>query len=181
MVKHTVSVLALLVALVGLALGQEGEQPLKRAKVGDYAVFKSGLENAKESQMTMRVEVIAVTDKEVTVKFTTYFKGVEPKVSEQKFDITKQYDPTGVEKNPNIIKVEDTGKGQETLKIDGKEYKCDWRANRVTAKAGDMEIVSTSKVWISKDAPVFGLVKTETKVLGQNSVMVLTEAGNKKK
>ena len=131
--------------------------------------------------MTMRMEVIAVTDKEVTIKFTTYFKGVEPKVSEQKVDITKKYDPAGVAKNPNITKVEDTGKGQETLKIDGKEYKCDWRANRVTAKVGDMEIVSESKVWLSKDAPVYGLVKTETKTLGQNSIMVLTEAGSKKK
>jgi hypothetical protein len=43
-----------------------------------------------------------------------------------------------------------------------------------------MDITTESKVWTSKDAPVFGLVRTETKVFGQVTVMELTESGSKK-
>jgi hypothetical protein len=43
-----------------------------------------------------------------------------------------------------------------------------------------MVITSESKVWLSKNAPVFGLVKTETTSGGVRTGMELTEAGNKK-
>ena len=78
------------------------------------------------------------------------------------------------------MKIVDTGKGQDNLTINGKDYRCEWTSNTVTVKAGDKEITTESKVWTSKDAPVYGLVKSESKVFGQVTVMELTESGNKK-
>jgi hypothetical protein len=49
-----------------------------------------------------------------------------------------------------------------------------------TVTQNGMEIVTESKLWMSKDAPVFGMVETETKAFGQVTVEELTEAGNTK-
>jgi hypothetical protein len=152
---------------------EDGRLPLEKAKVGDYVVFK--MIGAVPGTVTQ--EVVAVTDKEVTIRFTSVFNGMAQKPTEQTFPKTQKADPAQQAKN---LKIVETGMGQETLKIGGKDYKCDWRSNKITATAGDMVITSESKVWLSKDAPVFGLVKTETTSVGVRSGMELTEAGNKK-
>ncbi|QVL33303.1 hypothetical protein KIH39_05145 [Telmatocola sphagniphila] len=175
MLKILLSILFITIA--GPALAQEVVPPLKKAKIGDYVIFKMDSAGAK---MSMRQEVTAVTDQEVTVTTTTTINGMQQKDLEQKFKLNEKYDPSAMAKNQKDAKIEATGKGEETLKIDGKSYKCSWQGNKVTVKNGDMEIVSESKVWISKDAPVFGLVKTETKVFGQTSTLILVESGSKK-
>jgi hypothetical protein len=177
MAKRFVAALSVCLAVAVWAAAQEAEQPLKRAKVGDYVVFK--MDNA-QAKMTMRQEVTAVTDKEVTIRSTTTINGMELKASDQTIDFTKKADPAVEAKNRKDNNVVETGKGQETLKINGKEYKCAWTSNTVTVKNGNMEFITESKVWTSQDAPLYGLVKTVSKVLGQVAVMELTEAGNKK-
>jgi hypothetical protein len=164
-------VCVLLVA--GFAGAQEdGGFWLKKAKVGDYVVFKLIGSPGTETQ-----EVIAVTDKDVTIRFTSVFNGLAQKPLELTFSKDPKVDPSQKAKN---LKIVETGTGQETLKIGGKDYLCDWRSNKITATAGDMVITSESKIWNCKDAPVFGLVKTETTSGGVRSGMELTEAGNKK-
>jgi hypothetical protein len=177
MAKRCLGVLSLFLVLAVLAQAQEAEQPLKKAKVGDYVIFKLSSDVAK---MSMRQEVTAVTEKEVTIRSTTTVNGMELKATEQTIDISNKADPAVEARNRKDKKIVDTGKGQETLKINGKDYRCEWRSNTTTVTAGGKEITSESKVWTSKDAPVYGLVKTESKVFGQVTVMELTEAGSKK-
>ena len=105
---------------------------LKKAKVGDYVVFKM-----IGSVGTMTQEVVAVTDKDVTIRFTSIFNGLAQKPTEQTFSKIQKADPAQKAKN---LKIVDTGMGQETLKIGGKDYRCDWRSNKITATAGDMVI-----------------------------------------
>ena len=104
------------------APAQEAQQPLKKAKVGDYVVFKLDNDLAKVS---MRQEVTAVTEKEVTIRSTTTVNGMNLKPAEQTIDITKKSDPTVEAKNRKENKIVDTGKGRETLKINGKDYRCE--------------------------------------------------------
>ncbi len=156
---------------------QEPEQPLKRAKVGDYAIYK--LSGAGVNG-TSKQEVIAVTDKEVTIRFTSTVNGIEQKPTEQKIDFTKKADPAVEAENRKKFKIVDTGKGQETMTINGKDYRCDWRSSTTTATVNGMDIVTESKLWMSRDAPVFGMVKTESKTFGQTTVVELTDAGSQK-
>ena len=172
MAKRLMTVFCVLL-VAGFAGAQEGGGFwLKKAKVGDYVVFKT-----IGSPGTTTQEVIAVTDKDVTIRFTSVFNGLAQKPTEQTFSKTPKADPAQKAKN---LKIVETGTGKETLKIGGKEYRCDWRSNKITATAGNMVIESESKVWLSKDAPVFGLVKTETTSGGVRTGMELTDAGNKK-
>jgi hypothetical protein len=128
----------------------------------------------------MRQEVTAVTDKTVTIKTTSKTNGFELPASEQTVDIATKYDPAVEAKNRKDNRIVDTGNGEETLKINGKEYKCKWRMNKASVSQGGVNIDTESKVWLSDDAPVYGLVKTETQVFGQATVMELSEAGSKK-
>ena len=104
--------------LTGIAGAQEGDQqPLERAKVGDYVVFKM----IGSVPGTITQEVVAVTDKDVTIRFTSVFNGLAQKPTEQTFPKTQKADPAQKAKN---LKIVEAGTGQETLKIGGKDYRC---------------------------------------------------------
>jgi hypothetical protein len=177
MAKRFLAALPLLAGMAACAIAQESDQPLAKAKVGDWAVYTS---TGAQFKMTMRQELVTIKGKDVTVKFTSTVNGLDLPASEQTFDVSKKVDPfVGADKADNL-KIKETGVGKETLKVNGKDYVCDWRANHITTTANGQEIVSESKVWMSKDAPLFGLVKTETRTLGMLTVMELTESGTKK-
>jgi hypothetical protein len=177
MAKWFFGVLSLLVAFGGFASADEPDFPLTRAKVGDWVVFKMDSGNAK---MRMRQEVTEVTDKTVTIKSIVSYNDVEqPPVIKTEDKISKD-DPAVEAKNRKEFKYIDTGKGQETLKINGKDYRCDWKSMTTTATVNGMEITTASTLWMSKDAPVYGLVKTETKSNGSVDVMELIDSGSKK-
>jgi hypothetical protein len=165
--------LLLLLVVAGYAMAQEVDAPLKKAKVGDYVVFKM----SGPVPGTMRQEVTAVSDKEVTIKTTSTINGMALPAEEKAFPITSKPDAASLNKDVKIVA---ESMGQETLKINGKEYKCKWRAVTTVAKAGGMEVKSEGKVWISMDAPVFGMVKTESKTFGMVTVVELAEVGNRK-
>jgi hypothetical protein len=48
-----------------------------------------------------------------------------------------------------------------------------------TSTAGGVTVKTESKLWMSKDAPVYGMVRTETKSMGQTYVMELVDSGHK--
>ncbi len=177
MAKHFVSTVLICALVAGFATAQQIDQPLKRAKVGDYVVFKTDSPGVK---MTMRQEVTEVTEKTVTIKSVSTVNGMELPADVKTEDLTKSADPAVIAENVKKFKVVDTGKGTETLKINGKEYRCEWKSMTTTVTANGMEIKTESKLWMSKDAPVYGLVKTETKTFGMVTVMELTESGSKK-
>jgi hypothetical protein len=177
MAKRFLAALPLLAGMAACAIAQESDQPLANAKVGDWAVYTT---TSAQFKSTMREEVVAIKGKLVTVKFTSTVNGIDLPASEQTFDVSKKVDPNaGVDKADNL-KIKETGVGKETLKVNGKDYVCDWRANHIIATANGQEIVSESKVWISKDGPLFGMVKTETRASGILTMMELTESGTKK-
>ncbi len=176
MAQRFLGVLLLILVGVGYASAQQAKEPLRNAKVGDYVVYKlSG-----QVQGTMRQEVTAVTGNKVTIKTTSTTGGFALPPSDQTVDITTRYDPAAEARNRKELKFVDTGHGEETLSINGRAYRCQWSSNTTTVTQGGTEIVSESKVWTSPDAPVYGLVKTETKVFGQTTLIELTEAGNKR-
>ena len=163
----------ILLNVAGLTLAQDADLPLKRAKVGDYVVFKM----TGPITGSMRQEVIAVSDKDVTVKTISTLNGMTLPAEVKAYPISSKADPAAGNKDVKIVA---ESSGTETLKIGGKDYRCTWRAVTTSAKVGDMEVKSEAKVWISRDAPVFGMVKTVSTTFGMTTTVELSEAGGAK-
>lgn len=120
------------------------DQPLRRAKVGDYTVFKmSGMMPG-----TLTVEVIGATDSNVTIRMAAVVNGITQKPMEETVPRTlKQEQVLGgmpVHKS-----------GQEILRVNGKEYRCDWKSYRERCEISGRETGAELKVWTSVDAPLF--------------------------
>jgi hypothetical protein len=162
-----------LLSLAGLTWAEDADVPLKRAKVGDYVVFKM----SGPASGSMRQEVVAVSEKDVTIKTITTINGMTLPADTRAFPINSKADPAAGNKD---VKIVDEKSGTETLKIGGKEYRCTWRAVTTLAKVGDMEVKSEGKVWISKDAPVFGMVKTVSTTFGTTTEVELSEVSSAK-
>jgi hypothetical protein len=179
-------VFAVAVFLLPLASrGQDkDENPFRKAKVGDYATFKMTTSvMGKDIEITMKQTVTAVDDKEVTVKASTSFMGIEVPGGSQstKIDLTKPYDPTmAAAGGKGKGKFEKSGEGKEKIKIGDKEYDCTWIAGKVTADVKGKAINSDIKAWFAKTVPLSGMVKMEMKSNLANVVMELTETGSAK-
>jgi hypothetical protein len=158
------------------APGQEKiDNPLKNAKLGDFADYKVTLKaDGRISEVIMKKKVIAKSDTEVTLNITASEMGKSRSPEEEKVDLTKPYNPLGVMGRAH--KFEKTGEGKEKLKIGDKTYDCNWitgKQDRPEAPVGVPDV----KVWYSQSVPVMGIVKVEFKTI---FVMELTDSGNAK-
>jgi hypothetical protein len=178
---------ALLVLLVPFAAtAADDENPLKNAKVGDYATYKMDMKVGDLALTgTLTSSVTAKTDKEATVKVTGKINNMDIPPQEQKIDLTKPFDPTKMSSLPAGVdaKVEKLKEGKEKVTVGGKEYDTNWTTYKVAAKAQGMDINADVKAWTSKDIPL-GTAKMEMTmaIAGQKMTMTmeLSESGNKK-
>ena len=130
-----------------------------------------------------RKTVTAKSDKEVTIKTIMTLNGAESLPTEEKIDLTKPYEPTkllGLKESE--AKIEKVSEGNEKVKIGTKEYDCTLIKLKTKNNVGGKETTSDVQLWISKDAPLGGMVKLE--VLGERGVPANTwlefkESGSK--
>src|ERR1043165_1695653 len=172
---------ALVLATLAFAsFAADEENPYKSAKIGDWVEYKSNTEaQGFKMESKMKHSVTAKTDKEVTVAIEMDMNG-QKHTQEMKIDLTQKYDPTtaGAPPGQKAPKVEKVKEGDETLTIGGKAYKSHWTESKMTMDAGGQPMETESKTWISKDAPLGGLVKMEMKMgAGMKTTMELTGSG----
>ena len=179
-VKVLKAVLALAVLVYSAApelLQAADENPFKSAKVGDWVEFKQATQMAAGNmEATMKQTVTAKDEKTVTLKMEVSANGMKPPPQEVKIELDKPYDPT---QTPENAKIEKLKEGDETITAGGKEYKCHWVQSKVTVDHEGTKFETESKSWISKDAPLGGLVKMEMeiKAMGTKTLMELTGSG----
>jgi hypothetical protein len=164
----SVAIVAWLVAFpVG---GQEkNDNPLKNAKVGDFAVYKVTLKaDDRIIEVILKKQVIAKSDSEATLNLTSTEMGKPRSPEMQKIDLSKPYDPLTVMGRAH--KFEKTGDGKEKLKLGEKSYDCNWVSGK---QINDTKV----KVWYSKSVPVLGIVKVDFHGI---FLMELTDSGNGK-
>jgi hypothetical protein len=151
-------VLAGVLLLAKGSLAGEKENPLKKAKVGDWVSYSmtNDMRGMKTSS-AIKQTVKAKDEKELTLLIEMDTAG-QKYSQEAKIPLDKPYDPTaGVAKMPQA-KMETLGEGDETITVGGKQYACHWVQIRATMESGT---VSTSKVWNCPDVPLGGTVKME--------------------
>jgi len=176
---------AVFLALLPLAARAEekGDNPFRNAKVGDWVEYKMVTNvGAFKADGTVKMTVTAKTDKEATLKGVATVNGTETPAQETKIDLTKPYDPLSAANLPKgaDVKVEKTGMGKDKVKAMGKDYDCDWVKFKVNGKSQGVDLDGDAKVWMSKAAPLGGMVKMEmnAKVAGMDMKMTMELANS---
>ncbi len=173
-----------IVAVASVALAKDEENPYKKTKVGDFAIYKmTTTVGGMTVEGTITQTVSAKSDKEVTLKVTGKVNGTDIPAQEQKIDLTKPFDPTKTSLPPGTeATVEKLKDGKEKVKAAGKEYATKWESYKVKAKTNGMEIDANVKTWMSKELPLL-VVKLEmtAEIAGMKMEMQmeLSEAGSK--
>jgi hypothetical protein len=183
-----VALFALVVALSPVARAEE-ENPLKKAKVGDFAKYKMTMSIlGMDISMDTIVTVSQKDDKEATLETEVKAPAGFPVPQEKQkttVDLTKPLDPT---KNMNLpagtkAKLDKLKSGSEKIKLGGKEYDCTWETYKMKVEQGGMEVEGNIKVWNAKNF-AFGSVKMEMtmEIQGQKMEMKMemTDTGSKK-
>jgi hypothetical protein len=154
-----------LVAVSIFNVNAEEENPFKNAKVGDWTAYKVANQMAgMVMDLEMKSTVIKKTDTEATVEVVTKLNTQEFK-SQYTVKLDEKYDPrsTGLKD----VTMTETGKGEETLTIAGKELKTKWTSYELTGKADNGQAIkSKGKAWVSTEIPLGGLVKSEGEMAG---------------
>lgn len=148
------------------------DNPLKNAKVGDWAAYKTT--NKKMGGMAMEMEmkktVSAKTATQVTIEVVTSVMGQEMK-SSYTVDLTQKYDARAVQlKDKGNVEIKELDKGEETITVGGKALKTTWTSFEAVSTAGGQAISTKGKAWACPDVPLDGLVKSEMQVAGAGTM-----------
>ncbi|MCZ7647890.1 MAG: hypothetical protein M5U26_21970 [Planctomycetota bacterium] len=152
---------AVLAALLVLSAARaEDDNPYKAAAVGDWVEYKNVIVQPGGAKMesTMKQTVTAKDDKSVTIKNAVSMMGQNHE-SEQTINLEEKYEPAPKVPNGKAEKLEE---GAEKIAVGGTDYDCKWYKYKVTADINGGQMVSTFKVWVCKDVPISGMVKTES-------------------
>jgi hypothetical protein len=166
--------LILALFLVPLGVRADEENPFKKAKKGDWVEYKMTTSAMGFNiEGTLKQTITEKDDKSVTMKITGKAMGNDFPPQTQKIDLTKPFVPgAGLVPGGANAKVEKLDSGKETLEVGGKKHECEW----VKTKVNDAEV----KVWLSKSAPLGGMVKMEMKSKVANVTLEMTEFGTDK-
>ncbi len=163
------------------ARAEDKENPYKSAKKGDWVSYKTtGKFGDFKSEGTTKQTVTEKDEKFVTIKVATNSMGRDLPATEMKIDLTKPFNPSSSAFPRGGAKIEKLDSGKETIEVGGKKYECEWVKSKVTVEANGMKIESESKVWMSKSAPLSGMVRMETKLPQGSMTMELTDSGGDK-
>lgn len=174
---------ALLALIASEFSAADEENPFRKAKVGDYAKYSTVLLTGGAEVKGARVQTVtAASEKEVTLKTVTEIGGKEVpnKRPDQKIDLSKPFDPAADDFTAGT-KWEKLKQGKEKVKVNGKEYECDWATYKPVAP-GKADPTGELKVWTCPDVP-FVVRRSLTMKFNGNELhytVELTEFGGKK-
>ena len=153
---NCVSIVAALAVLVlGLSAHAEEENPFKKVKVGDWAEYTISTKIAGFStDSTQKRTVVKKTDSEVTLEIEANGGKASAVIK-----LNEKYEPEKLMDAEATVKV--IAEGNENLSVAGKSMDTKWRTADVISKAQGHEVKTKSKVWVSPDAPLDGVVKLE--------------------
>jgi hypothetical protein len=172
-------VLCALAFLSGLTAAQEKTHPFAKAKVGDWVAYKVET-GSPSANITIKQTVSARDAEGVTLKVEMSMGGKPLQATDQRVSLMEPFDPARMLQSPAVkSQVTKLGEGEETVMVTGKKYKCTWVKNRVITEFNGQIIETNSKMWVSKDVALGGLVRAETETAGAVTVMELTGVGSR--
>lgn len=145
MKRWTLAAMGLVLLLTIGVMAMDIPNPLKNAKVGDWALMEM------QGGIQQKQTVLKITVDAVTVKMDTIMNG--KLINSMEMDLPLK----GKGSAEAAMAPEDGPEpkiGSETVTLNGKELKC--TTYEVTSEHG------TTKTWICSDIPINGMVKSET-------------------
>lgn len=164
--------LNLLVFLVAVNSHAADDNPLRNAKVGDWAAYKMTATDEQDALKSKKT-ITAKDEKSATVKVDAEKGGKKMPSQEVKIALDKPYDPTYTD-NPAGAVVEKVGEGDDNIKIGDKEHRCHWVRTKVSL--GGATKIST--IWTNNELPLGGVVKLEASVGVQKVTLEMTAYGH---
>ncbi|MBI3407785.1 MAG: hypothetical protein HY040_05440 [Planctomycetes bacterium] len=154
-----------------------------KAKVGDWVEYKQtntfGAKDVKIKDVIVKQTVKAVDDKKVTIRIEMTVDGKTRPSTEKQISLDELVDPLksiGKDK----AKVEKLESGKETIEVANKKLECEWISFKTTSDLKGKTIETTTKVWINREIPVNGLVRSESSFAGGKFALELTGFGRGK-
>ncbi|MCW8133895.1 MAG: hypothetical protein KIS92_26345 [Planctomycetota bacterium] len=169
--KAAAKVVFLLGAVLGLTLAVRAEEkkkeehPYKQAKVGDWIEYKiTDVKSGRSFESRFKLTVKEKYENEIVFKRNEHYDGRDMPEGEEHIELNKPYRQDG---DGESFQYEITATKDDKVTVGGKEYACKLVEMKITTSGIDTEEI-TRKVWISKDVPLDGIVKSVTKH-GQNT------------
>ncbi len=164
------------------AAGSLPAQPppaLVQARVGDWVSLK--VVGKPGVSIILKQTLIARDDTTATIKIDRITGDKAQRTDEVKIPLEQLRDPAKLALKLEKSKLEKATSGKETLEIKGQKLVCDWSEFKVSYNADGKRVELTSKIWISPDIPLNGMVKMEDQKGGiKTNTMELIDFGRGK-
>lgn len=172
--------LAALMILVPAPKTDLPQNPLRRAKAGDWVEYTTSISvQGNNIEGRMRMTVTDITEKAATVETKATLNGMDAPVQKQTIDLTKDYGASLVaqlgQNNP-AVKIEKVAEGKDKINHRGKDYECAWVTVKLDAPGGlaGQEL----KIWLHQEAPLLGVLKMEMKVKEPAVAVIIELSGS---
>jgi hypothetical protein len=153
-------------------------QPIGEAQVGDWVSVKLSAKNAPT--VNLKETLVAMDENKGTLKFEQSVGDKVLPAKEVKVVLDQLRDPAKLAAKLIKARIEKLNSGKDSVEIKGKTIPCEWTEFKVSFDAGGKTVESTSKVWVSQEVPLTGLVKMENEVVGHKTIMELVDYGRGK-
>jgi len=152
------------------------------AKIGDWIEYaQSSSLNGQLFTITVKQTLIAKDDTMATLKADIKVGDKQSSSKETKVSLDKLKDPAqNITSKDAKSKLQQVGKGKETVQVGTKKLDCDWVQLKGAEEANGKQIEVKTKIWTSTQVPLSGMVKMESETPSGKSTLLLTDFGNAK-
>lgn len=155
----TAAALLLLVPACAAALRAAEEHPLRQARVGDTAVYEF-TNSALPGEGPRRRRTVKARDRNsVTIAVVNEVLGTKAPAPDETVSLDQPFDRLATLGG----KREQTGEGEESLKVAGRELKCRWTDWKVIQESQGVRETLLVRLWVSPEVPLGGLVRMEVR------------------
>lgn len=146
-------------AVASRAEEKKEEHPYKKAKVGDWIEYKvTDVKSGKTFESRFKLTVKEKYENEVVFARDEHYDGRDMPQGEEHIELNKAYRQDG---DGESFQYEIKATKDDKVTVGGKEYACKLVEMKITTSGLDTDEI-TRKVWISKDVPLDGIVKSVT-------------------
>jgi hypothetical protein len=181
-VRSSVRVGLLLAAGAALVLSVAHAGGAADVKVGDWVSYKQT--GGVFGTSTLKLTVTARDDKAATVRRELKVGNAQQPAKEERVPLGEFGDPRFLIRGLQaaVFKAESkkVAEGKETVTLGGKSYPCKWLTFKSAIEFGGKKFETDSKVWVSPDVPLGGMVKMVSETQGIKTEFELTGSGRGK-
>ena len=157
--------LVLILTWIDVSGADEKDNPFRTAKVGDFNSYKMTTKVGDLAiEGTLKVIVSEKDENTAKVKSEIKVMGTSLGVQESTIDLRKPLAIASVIHQAQIGGTfTKTSAGTAKIKVAAKEYDAVWVAGKVASETKGIKIETEIKIWLSKDVPLNGMLRMETK------------------